>query len=410
MKVIPPPRITVETGCVAASLAVSMLLASLGTSIANIALPALARGLSGSLSEVRWVIVAYLAGLTVSTLAAGQLGDRYGLRRILVAGLMLFAAASLASGLASDLPSLVGARMVQGIGAAAMMTLPLALTREMAGEARLGRAMGLLGAVSAIGTALGPPLGGAIVAVSGWRGVFLVLVPVAAAASLLAIASLPADGPRTRGKSCCSVIKVNAPIMTNLVVNLMVATVMMTTLVVGPFHLASGLGLTEPQAGLVMAVGPLISIAAGVPAGKLVDARGARSTLRWGLTGLAAGAVLMALAAIAGHVAAYLCAVAVLTPGYQLFQAANNMSTLAGVAQERRGTVSGLLGLSRNLGLIAGASIMASLFAFSSGASHAAQVAPEAVRWGAAATFASAGGLMVVALVIVMAARPEPGR
>lgn len=404
MKTTPTNRSDTRQRSVTATLTLSMLLASLGTSIANIALPTLARTFSVPLEQVRWVVVAYLTGLTISTLLAGQLGDRLGLKRVLVAGLILFGCASLTCGLASDFRILVCARAAQGVGAACLMTLSMALMRETAGETRLGRAMGLLGTVSALGTALGPSLGGLVIATTGWRGVFLVLVPLTVAASIFAIVALPPDRPRDRIASVPLKTVLNARLMPNLTVNVLVAAVMMTTLVVGPFHLGLGIGLTDLQTGLVMTVGPLISIVTGIPSGRLVDAHGARPALLSGLAMLAAGTLLLALAAIVGNVAGYILAIAVLTPGYQLFQSANNMMTLANVAQERRGTVSGLLGLSRNIGLIVGASMMAALFAFSSGAADPSLASPAAIRLGTAATFASAGGLMIVALATVLAA------
>ena len=160
------------------TLALSTLLASVGTSIANIALPALAKAFSAPFPHVQWVVVAYLAALTVTVVIAGRLGDRHGLKRMHVVGLGLFAAASLLCGLAPTLWLLIGARAVQGVGAAFLMTLSMAMMREIAGEERMGRAMGLLGAMSALGTALGPSFGGALIATTGWRGVFLAQVPL----------------------------------------------------------------------------------------------------------------------------------------------------------------------------------------------------------------------------------------
>ena len=142
---------------ITAVLALSMLLASLGTSIANIALPALAGAFAAPFHAVQWVVVAYLAALTVSVVAVGRLGDRYGLRRMHLAGLALFAAASLLCGLAPSLWLLIAARALQGVAAAFLMTLSMALMRETAGDARLGRAMGLLGTVSALGTTAATP-------------------------------------------------------------------------------------------------------------------------------------------------------------------------------------------------------------------------------------------------------------
>lgn len=155
---------------VTATLALSMGMASLGTSIANIALPALATAFAAPFPQVQAVVVAYLATLTVSVVIAGRLGDHYGLKPMLVVGLSLFLAASLLCAVAPTLWMLIGARAIQGIGAAFLMTLSMALMRQIASEARVGRAMGLLGTVSALGTALGPSLGGLLIPAVGWPG------------------------------------------------------------------------------------------------------------------------------------------------------------------------------------------------------------------------------------------------
>lgn len=172
-------------------LSLSMLLGSLGTSIANIALPTLALAFETSFSQVQWVVIAYLASLTILVIFAGRLGDRFGRRRMLVWGLVLFSLASLLCGLASGLPMLIAARAIQGIGAAFLMTLTIALVRETVGSERTGRAMGLLGTMSAVGTALGPSLGGALIGWQGWPMIFLVLAPAGLLTTGLALWFLP---------------------------------------------------------------------------------------------------------------------------------------------------------------------------------------------------------------------------
>lgn len=387
---------------VTATLALAMLLASLGTSIANIALPALAEAFSAPFGQVQAVVVAYLAALTGAVVIAGRLGDRHGLKPMLVAGLVVYAGAALLCAVAPGLWLLVGARALQGIGAAFLMTLAMALMRQTAGAARLGRAMGLLGTVSALGTALGPTLGGLLIPVAGWRGIFWVQVPLAGLALVLAITRLPAGSTpdaATPGSLWQVLDRTLAP---GLLVNGAVAAVMMTTLVVGPFYLGIGLGLPAVQTGLVMAVGPGISIFSGVPSGRLVDAWGSGRVLVLGLVLLAAGAFLLAVLPQVLGVAGYVLAIIVLTPGYQLFQSANNTAVLADVAREKRGTVSGLLALSRNLGLIAGASVMGAVFAFGAGTDALATAPAGAVAAGMRLTFLLAGGLMLAAIAVAL--------
>src|SRR5262249_59763441 len=119
-------------------------------------------------------------------------GGVSGRRRLLLAGLFLFTAASALCGAASTLWLLVAARAAQGLGAAVMMALTMAFVGETVAKEKTGSAMGLIGTMSAIGTALGPSLGGILIAGLGWRGVFLVNVPLGVA-TLLLVGRLPAD-------------------------------------------------------------------------------------------------------------------------------------------------------------------------------------------------------------------------
>lgn len=394
---------------VTASLASAMLLASLGTSIANVALPTLSEAFAAPFGQVQAVVVAYLAALTVTVILAGRLGDRFGLKPMLVAGLALFLAASLLCATAPGLWWLIGARVLQGTGAAFLMTLSMALMRQTAGPAHLGRAMGLLGTVSALGTALGPSLGGLLIPVAGWRGIFWVQVPLAAMALILALVTLPATEDEVKAAPVSLLSVLNRTLIPNLLVNMLVAAVMMTTLVVGPFYLGLRLGLTGTEIGFVMAAGPVISILSGIPSGRLVDRWGSPRVLSIGLILLALGALSLAFLPNLFGLAGYLLPIAVLTPGYQLFQAANNTSALSDVPPPQRGTVSGVLTLSRNLGLIAGASIMGAVFAFATGTGDLPHAGPTAIGDGMQMTFVAATVLILLALAINHLARKAAG-
>jgi MFS family permease len=151
-----------------------------------------------------------------------------------------------------------------------------------------------------------------------------------------------------------------------------------------------------------MSIGPLISTVSGILAGRIVDRLGAGNMVMAGLAAMAAGA--LALCALPG-LAGYIAGIAVLTPGYQLFQAANNTMVMTGVAAGQRGVISGMLGLSRNLGLITGASVMGAIFAAALGGADAAAAAPDAIAAGMRLTFAVAAGLIIAAIAIAGVAR-----
>lgn len=444
-----------------ACLALSMLLSSLGTSIANVGLPALARAFDASFPSVQWVVLAYLLAVTTAVASAGRLADLIGRRRLMLAGLAWFTAASALCGAAPGLWSLVAARAAQGVGAAVLMTLAMALAGEAAPKGRAGSAMGLLGTMSAAGTALGPTLGGALIAGAGWRAIFLVNLPLGLLAFWLAWRHLPQDRPRatqapvrfdrlgsalltvslaayalsmTLGKGAfgplnaallaaaaagaCLFWRVESrsahpllrPAMfsdagrsAGLAASALVATVMMATLVVGPFYLAGALGLDAARVGLAMSCGPLVAAVAGVPAGRCVDRFGARTMTLAALGAMAGASATLPFASDAFGVAGYVIALVVITAGYALFQAANNTAVMAGAGGDR-GAVSGLLNLSRNLGLITGASAMGALFALGAGTADLAGAPPQALAAGLRAVFLAAAALCVLAAAAVAAA------
>lgn len=446
-----------------ASLSLSMLLSSLGISIANVALPTLTQAFDASFQEVQWIVLAYLLAITTLIVSVGRLGDITGRRRLLLAGLFLFTVASVLCGVAPTLWLLIAARVAQGLGAAVMMALTMAFVGETIPKARTGSAMGLLGTMSAIGTALGPSLGGLLIAGAGWRAIFLVNVPLGLLAVVLAYRYLPADRrePKTdragfdvvgtlllaltlgayalamtigRGsfgplnmalllaaglgtgffvlaeaKAASPLIRLAAfrdPVLSaSLATGTLVSTVMMATLVVGPFYLSHALGLDAALVGIVMSVGPLVAALTGVPAGRAADRFGAGRMTMVGLTGMAAGCFILSIVPATLGIPGYIAPIAVITSGYALFQTANNTAVMTDIRPDQRGVISGLLNLSRNLGLITGASVMGAVFAFASGASDIAMARSEAVAAGMRITFAVAAILIVVALAIAVGSR-----
>ncbi|MEI7804120.1 MAG: MFS transporter [Hyphomicrobiales bacterium] len=443
-----------------ASLSLSMLLSSLGTSIANVALPTLAQAFSASFQEVQWIVLAYLLAITTLIVSAGRLGDITGRRRLLLAGIFLFTVASVLCGLAPTLWLLIAARAAQGLGAAIMMALPMAFVGETVSKEKTGSAMGLLGAMSAIGTALGPSLGGILIAGLSWRAIFLVNVPLGILTFLLAYRYLPVDpqGPKTdrpgfdtmgtlllaltlaayalamtigRGsfgplnmalllaagfgvglfvlaetRAASPLIRLamfGDPVLSaSLATSALVSTVLMATLVVGPFYLFGALGLDAALVGLVLSVGPLAVALTGVPAGRIADRFGAQRMTIVGLIAIAAGSFILSMLPAALGIPGYIAPIVVITVGYALFQTANNTAVMTDVRPDQRGVISGMLNLSRNLGLITGASVMGAVFAFASSAIDITTADPKAVATGMRITFAVAGVLIVAALAIAV--------
>jgi MFS family permease len=180
---------------------------------------------------------------------------------------------------------------------------------------------------------------------------------------------------------------------------------MMVTLIVGPFYLSRALGLDAAVVGLVVSVGPIVVALTGVPAGRIADRFGAQRLSVIGLIGIAAGSfVLSAMPATLG-IPGYVAPLVVITASYALFQTANNTVVMTGVRTDQRGVISGMLNLSRNLGLVTGASVMGAVFAFASGTIDITTARPEAVAAGMRITFAVAAVLVVIALIIAVGSR-----
>ncbi|MDY4376231.1 MFS transporter [Pectobacterium carotovorum] len=380
------------------TLALAILSASLGTSIANIALPTLTAVFSAPFAQVQAVVIAYLAAIALSVVIAGRLGDRYGLKPVFITGLGLFAIASLLCAIAPQLWQLIAARAFQGIGAAFLMTLGMALLRQTAGEKHVGRAMGIVGTVSALGTALGPSVGGFLLAIAGWRSLFWIQIPLVTIVLFMAFTLLPATPVKEKASLSGGLSLRNTALLSNLTINAAVTAVIMTTLIVGPYYLGLGLRLKETLVGLVMAIGPAVATFSGIPSGRLVDIWGFRRALTAGLSLVVTGTFMLAILPNLLGVTGYILAIIVLTPGYQLFQAANNTATLAEVPGNQRGTASGLLNLSRNIGLIAGASIMGQVFALGVGTEDFTHAAPDSLANGMQLTFFLAGAMVLVAI------------
>lgn len=439
-------------------LSLSMLLSSLGTSIANVALPSLTRAFSASFQEVQWVVLAYLLAITTLIVSAGSVGDIVGRRRLLQAGILIFTLASIAGGVSTTLWMLISARAVQGLGAAILMALTMAFVGEIVPKEKTGSAMGLLGTMSAIGTALGPSLGGVLIAGCNWRALFLINIPLGILALLLVSQHLPGEhrglekkSPRldplgtlllamtltayalamTLGRGqfgtinialllgaatgfalfLCVELKAASPLIelslfrdprlsANLAMSGIVSTVVMTTLVVGPFYLSRALGLDSAGVGMVMSVGPLVAALTGAPAGRIVDRFGTQRTTLAGLLGMTGGCLIQSLLPMAAGIGGYITAISIITAGYGLFQTANNTAVMSTIAPENRGVISGMLNLSRNLGLITGASVMGALFAFAAGSIQFTQVPPADVATGMRLTFAVAAGLSLVSFAL----------
>jgi len=432
-----------------AGLALSMLLPSLDTSIANVGLPTLATAFAATFAQAQWIVLAYLLAITTLIVSVGRLGDLLGRRCLLLTGIGIFSVASLLCGLAPDLWWLIGARAVQGLGAAIMLALTMALVNDVVPKTRVGSAMGLLGTMSAVGTTLGPSLGGLLIAHVGWPSIFLLNVPLGVLNGWLVYRYLPVDRPlnqpvafdplgtlllaatlaayalamtlrlfsgqlllvsllgavcfvqaerRARSPLIRLALFADSGVGRGVALTFLVTTVMMTTLIVGPFYLGRGLGLSSTSVGLALSVGPLMAALAGVPSGGLVDRFGDRRVVFGALLMMTSACALLALLPMGFGLAGYLSSIVMLTTGYALFQAGNNTGLMTGVSAQQRGVVSALLGLARNLGLVTGVAAMGAVFTLATG--EPTEASATVVGSGLHVTFGVATALLFAALVL----------
>ncbi len=433
----------------------SIILAAMGTSAAAVTLPQLSDGFRGDGVDVTLVVSIYVLATTALIIPVGRAGDLFGKRIVLVLGLCTYILGTFLACQAPALPFLVASRFVQGAGAAAMLAMPLALVRDFVPVGQVGRWMGVMGMMSAIGTASGPALGGAVTASWGWRAVYLLQIPLAFVALTLCMIyvldrkrgdtsgglNLPAAGALAvslaaftflvsdiasgfdiraavlvvgaffmfliiESRSNRPIIPINLLRSTHLclsfVMNAIVSAVMMGMLVVGPFFLIDGLGQTTAQMGLAMSVGPIASALSGMSAGRLTERVGAgRAVLLGALAMTVATAAMAGLPYLFGLIG-FILAFIMLAPSYQVFLAALNTAVMEKAAEQDRGVTAGVLNLSRNFGFILGAGTTSTIFWSLAGSENIVGDQAHRISYAMAGTFAACCVLVCGAVFLVL--------
>lgn len=343
-------------------LAMVVLLSSFNISVVNVALPDLANTFSVAMSGVQWLTISYLLAMTLLMPVAGMLGDRFGRKSLVLKGLGIFLVGTVGCVLSDNLVLLIAARAIQGVGAALLMSLAMSFVSDLVPSSKMGSVMGLLGTTSAVGTALGPVLGGVLISHFHWNTIFYVSVPVGILAYVLLSRLLPHSASEVPSTSIAAswVIQLqqNHHLLRSCMANFLVSAVIMSTMVVGPFYLSNGLQLSPEKVGLLMAIGPIVAAIAGAPAGQLTDRKGAAFVICAGLISMIVGCLSIALSAQSTSTLGYMASLVLITAGYAMFQAANNTAVMKNVKKSNKGITSALLNFSRNSGLMTGASVM----------------------------------------------------
>ncbi len=417
----PPRARSLHLGAALAVLACAQLIIALDLNIVFVALPQIGSALGFSAQTLQWVVGAYTVFTGGFLLLGGRAADLLGRRRVFVFALLLYAGSSLAGGLAGAPGVIVAARAVQGIGGALLFpaTLSLVTTLFEEGPAR-NRALAVWGGAGASGLSLGALLGGVLTDLFGWSAVFFVNVPLAALVALAALATIPPDGPRLRGRrfdlpgattatggvmalvfvlvqgpeagwgatevvaaAVAAVVLLGAfaaieahgsdPLMPprllrsrSLLVAMGVTGLFLATFGALPYFLTilfqQVQGMTPLQSGLAFLV-PSLSIAAGTQLGERLTTRvGARATLAAGFAIGIPGTALLALAFSPD--ASYATAVPGLVisgVGQGIVWTAMWIAVSTGVAAREQGVASGMASTTFNVGNAVGIALLAAL-------------------------------------------------
>lgn len=400
----------------AAAIWLAIAMSVLDSAIANIALPTIAEQLHASPAVAVWVVNAYQLAITILLLPLAALGDRIGHSRVYLSGLGLFIAGSLACALADSLPTLIAARMFQGIGAAGIMSMNAALVRATYPSAILGRGMGYNALVLSVSAAMGPTLASLVLSIANWPWLFAVNVPVGLASLAVGYRCLPKTGGHGRppdylgalmSASTLGLIIFGAEtfarelsragllmLLAGLVVGVLLVrrewrrpapllpldllripifglsiltsitsfAAQMLAFVTMPFLLQSVLGRSVVESGLLMTPWPLAVAFVAPIAGRLADRYPAGILGSIGLAVFAAG--LFALSVMGPHPGSLdiVWRMALCGAGFGLFQSPNNRAMVTAAPRERSGAAGGMLATARLLGQTIGAVAVASGF------------------------------------------------
>ncbi len=400
------------------TIALGLVMAVMDGAIANVALPTIAQDLQASPSFAIWIVNGYQLAITISLLPLSSLGEIVGYRRIYLVGLVLFTAASLLCAVSGSLMMLTLARVVQGFGAAGIMSINSALVRFIYPQRLLGRGIGLNALVVAVSAAAGPTIAAGILAVASWPFLFAVNVPFGLAALTLGLRALPftprgshrfdwpsavfsaatfglgitaidsvghGEAPLFYGAefaiaTLAGVLLVHRqrrmtapllpvdllriPIFTlSILTSIAAFCAQMLAFVALPFYLQDRFGYSAVQIGLLMTPWPIATAFVAPLAGRLTDHYRAGVLGAIGLLLFAGG--LLTLAMLPTHPATIDVVWRMLLSGagFGLFQSPNNRTMIAAAPRERSGGASGLLGTARLLGQTTGAALVALLLA-----------------------------------------------
>jgi len=410
-----PPADFSNKWYVMSAVGMGIFLGTIDGSIVNIALPTLVRVFNTNFPTVQWVVLAYLATVTTFMLSIGRLADMSGKKRIYFSGFIIFTIGSALCGFAPSIYTLIGFRIIQGIGAVMIMALGMAIVTEAFPPRERGKALGIVGAIVSIGIVAGPTLGGLIISSSSWRWIFFVNLPIGMVGSVMVYRFVPEIKPGGKQRFdilgaaamfICMLsflfaltigqqigfsqilvlallvsflvtlilfifieLRVEQPMVDlrlfknsqfsgSLLSGFLVFISLSGTILLMPFFLENVLGYAPNQVGLLLAVVPIsLGIVAPV-AGSLSDRVGSRPITVAGLAILLVGFIAVSTINANTNAFGYIIRFLPVGIGVGIFQSPNNSSVMGSAPRERLGIASGMLAITRTLGQVTGIALL----------------------------------------------------
>jgi len=399
-------------------------MACLDSSIVNVALPVMAKKLQVGMGAIEWVVTSYLIAICALILIFGRIGDVIGKVKVFKFGVVVFTLGSLVCGMAGSLPLLVFARGLQAIGAAGTMATSQGIITQSFPSTERGRALGLSGTFVALGTMIGPPLGGFIISVFNWNIIFLINVPIGIFTILMAMKILPKGknlkkvesleknnidwqgglllivsvvllfGSLMQGQNTgynsvwiiggfviallafvAFIITENKAVSPLLQLSIFENKLFSLSLFCGfisfiaisssniiqPFYLQDVMKLTPATTGLFMMIYPLVLSIVAPISGHLSDKIGSEILTFIGLVFTSGGLVLMATLTEHSTMLSMTGFIILMSMGNGLFQSPNTSLIMSTVERTKLGIAGSINGLIRNLGMVFGISMSTAL-------------------------------------------------
>jgi EmrB/QacA subfamily drug resistance transporter len=410
-----------------ATVCIGAFMSQLDASIVTVAFPTLQRDFHAGVGVVTWVGLSYLLVLVTLITAMGRMSDMVGRKLIYIYGFIVFIVGSALCGIAPSLTALIGFRVVQGVGAAMFQANSVAIIVLAVPQAKLGRAIGVQGACQAFGLAMGPSIGGLLIALGGWRLIFFVNVPAGIIGAVMGWFLIPRSTnlqPRVRfdwlglalfipavgalllaislgnrlGWSSPAIIAMflitisgaalfvhrerraaspmldlnlfrRVPFSAGIASGFLSYLVMFGSLFVVPFYLERGLGQSVGRAGIELTVMPIALGLTAPFAGRMAERLGARPLTVTGM--LLAAASMGLLATVNGSSSGVMAELALLGAGLGMFTPPNNAAIMGSAASAQAGVASGVLNMTRGMGTAMGLAVTSLVFGLFAGSQEA---------------------------------------